>query len=70
MAEDATSKKFLVSSFNNYKFVVFHPIMDQFHEMQHIYSNLQHHYINMDEVFVVSSIIDKLPYSWRDVKNT
>ena len=24
----------------------------------------------MDEVFVVSSIIDKLAYSWRDVKTT
>ena len=70
MTEDATSKKFLVSSFNDYKFVDSRPIMDQFHEMQRIYSNLKHHNIKMDEVFVVSSIIDKLPYSWRDVKKT
>ena len=69
MAEDATSKKFLVSSFNDYKFVDFRSIMDQFHEMQNIYSNLKHFKINMDEMFVVSSIIDKLPYHWRDVIN-
>lgn len=30
--------------------------------MQRIYSNLKHHEINMDEDFVVSNIIDKLPY--------
>ena len=61
MAKDATSKK--VSSFNDYKFIDSGPIMDQFHEMQCIYSNLKHHKINMDEVFVVSNIINKLPYS-------
>ena len=36
MVEDASSKKFLISSFNDYKFVDSWPIMDQFHEMQPI----------------------------------
>ena len=60
MVEDATSKKFLVSNFNDYKFVDSRPIMDQFHELQQIYSNLKHHHIKMDEALVLSSIIDKL----------
>ena len=34
MAEDASSKKFLVSNFNSYKMVENHPIIDQFHELQ------------------------------------
>ena len=70
MAQDATRKKFHLSSFNDYKFVDSHPIMDQFHEIQSIYSNLKRYNIKMDEVFVVSSIIEKLPYSWRDFKKT
>ncbi|XP_021719995.1 uncharacterized protein LOC110687676 [Chenopodium quinoa] len=69
MAEDASSKKFLVSNFNDFKFVDGRSIMDQFHEIQRIYSNLKQHGINVDELFVVSSIIDKLPNSWKDVKH-
>ncbi|XP_021769707.1 uncharacterized protein LOC110733948 [Chenopodium quinoa] len=69
MAEDASSKKFLVSNFNNFKFVDSRSIMDQFHEIQRIYGNLKQHGINVDELFVVSSIIDKLPTSLKDVKH-
>ena len=43
-------------------------IIDQFHELQRLHSNMQIHDIKMDEIFVVSSIIDKLPPSWRDVR--
>ncbi|XP_021769595.1 uncharacterized protein LOC110733833 [Chenopodium quinoa] len=68
MAEDASSKKFLVSKFNNFKFVDSRSIMDQFHEIQRIYGNLKQHGISVNELFVVSSIIDKLPTSWKDVK--
>ena len=28
------------------------------------------HVITMDEIYIVSSIIDKLPSSWRDVRHT
>ena len=33
LAEDASSKKFLVSNFNTYKIVYRRPIFDQFHEL-------------------------------------
>ena len=69
MAEDASSKKFLVSNFNAYKMVENRPIIDQFHDLQRLHSNMQIHDIKMDEIFVVSSIIDKLPPSWRDVRH-
>ncbi|XP_021736275.1 uncharacterized protein LOC110702840 [Chenopodium quinoa] len=69
MAEDASSKKFLVSNFNYYKFVEGRSIMDQFHELQRIYGSLEQHGITMNELFVVSSIIDKLPPSWKNVKH-
>ncbi|XP_021718833.1 uncharacterized protein LOC110686521 [Chenopodium quinoa] len=69
MVEDAFSKKFLVSNFNNFKFVDSRSIMDQFHEIQRIYGNLKQHGINVHKLFVVSSIIDKLPTSWKDVKH-
>lgn len=48
--------------------VDFRSIMDQIYEIQRIYSNLKHHQIKMDEVIIVSSIMYKLPHSWRDVK--
>ncbi|XP_021719494.1 uncharacterized protein LOC110687189 [Chenopodium quinoa] len=69
MAEDASSKKFLVSNFNNFKFVDGRSIMDQFHKLQRIYGSLEQHGISMNELFVVSSIIDKLPPSWKNVKH-
>uniref|UniRef100_A0A1S4CWN7 Zinc finger, CCHC-type n=1 Tax=Nicotiana tabacum TaxID=4097 RepID=A0A1S4CWN7_TOBAC len=68
MSEDAFSKKFLVSQFNNYKMVEGRSIMDQFHEIQRIVSRFVQHKILMDETFIVSSIIDKLPSSWKDSK--
>nr|GFB42988.1 zinc finger, CCHC-type [Tanacetum cinerariifolium] len=36
MAEDASSKKFLVGNFMNYKMVDTRPVMDQYHEMLRI----------------------------------
>ncbi|GKG10531.1 hypothetical protein Tco_0341931, partial [Tanacetum coccineum] len=33
MAEDASSKKFLVCNFNNYKMVDSRPVMEQFNEL-------------------------------------
>ncbi|XP_021732967.1 uncharacterized protein LOC110699757 [Chenopodium quinoa] len=69
MAEDASSKKFLVSNFNNFKFVDGRSIMDQFHELRRIYGSLEQHGIAMNDLFVVSSIIDKLLPSWKNVKH-
>ena len=49
MAEDASSKKFLVSNFNAYKMVVNPSIIDQFHDLQRMYGNMKIHDIKMDE---------------------
>ena len=47
-----------------------HPMMDQFHELQRMYNNIKVHDITMDEIYTVSSIIDKLQNTWRNVKHT
>ena len=69
MAEDASSKKFRVRDFDYYKIVENHPVINQFHELQRMHAKMQIHEIKMDEVFIVSSIIDKLSSSWRDVRH-
>ncbi|GJW27908.1 zinc finger, CCHC-type containing protein [Tanacetum coccineum] len=70
MAEDASSKKFLVSNFNNYKMVDSRPVMEQFNELLRILGQYTQHGLKMDESISVSSIIDKLPPSWKDFKHT
>ncbi|XP_071738652.1 uncharacterized protein [Rutidosis leptorrhynchoides] len=69
MAEDASSKKFLVSNFNNYKMVDSRPVMEQFHEILRILGQFTQHNLKMDESISVSSIIDKLPPSWQTFKH-
>ena len=61
MSEEANSKKFLVSNFNSYKTLDNRPVMDQFRELQHMYNNMKAHDITMDEIYIVSRIIEKLP---------
>ena len=63
MVEDTSSKKFLVSKYNSYKMVDNRLIIDQFHELQKIHANIKLHDINLDEIFIVSNIIDKLSSS-------
>ena len=70
IAEDASSKKFLVSNFNNYKMVDSRPVMEQYNELLRILGQFTQHDIKMDECFAVSSVIDKLPPSWKDFKHT
>jgi len=70
MREDATSKKFLVSHFNNYKMVGNKSVMGQLYEIERILNNYKQHNMNMDETIIVSSIIDKHPPSWKDFKRT
>ncbi|XP_071713240.1 uncharacterized protein [Rutidosis leptorrhynchoides] len=70
IAEDASNKKFLVSNFNNYKIADTRPIMEQFHEILRILGKFTQHNISVDETFMVSYIIDKLPSSWQDFKHT
>ncbi|KAI3825040.1 hypothetical protein L1987_06515 [Smallanthus sonchifolius] len=70
MAEDSSSKKFLVTNFNSYKMVDSRPIMEQFNELLHILGQFEQHKMHMDESISVSSIIDKLPPQWKDFKHT
>ncbi|GJY31229.1 zinc finger, CCHC-type containing protein [Tanacetum coccineum] len=70
MAEDASSKKLLVSNFNNYKMVDSRPVMEQFNELLRILGQYTQHGLKMDESIFVSSVIDKLLPSWKDFKHT
>ncbi|GJV73657.1 zinc finger, CCHC-type containing protein [Tanacetum coccineum] len=54
MAEDASSKKFLVSNFNNYKTVDSRSVMEQYHELLRIIGQFTQHGLNMDESISVS----------------
>ncbi|GKE19434.1 zinc finger, CCHC-type containing protein [Tanacetum coccineum] len=66
MAEDSSSKKFFVSNFNNYKMANSKPVMALFR----ILGQYTQHGLKMDESIFVSSIIDKLPPSWKDFRHT
>ncbi|GJZ15361.1 zinc finger, CCHC-type containing protein [Tanacetum coccineum] len=70
MVEDSSSKKFLVSNFNNYKMVDSRPVMEQYNELLRIHGQYTQHGLKIDESIFVSSIIDKLPPSWKDFKHT
>ncbi|GKC31527.1 hypothetical protein Tco_1038821 [Tanacetum coccineum] len=70
MAEDASSKKFLVSNFTNYKMADSRPVLEQYNELLGILRRFTQHKINMDEAIQFSCIIDKLPLSWKDFKHT
>ncbi|GJZ57254.1 retrovirus-related pol polyprotein from transposon TNT 1-94 [Tanacetum coccineum] len=70
MSEDASSKKFLVSNFNNYKMVDSRPVMEQYNELLRILGQYTHHGLKMDESISISSIIDKFPPSWKGFKHT
>ncbi|XP_028064924.1 uncharacterized protein LOC114268026 [Camellia sinensis] len=70
LTKDATSNKFLVSNFMCFAMIDIKPIMDQFHEIQHILSQFRQKNMNMDESIVVSSVIEKLSSSWKDFKKT
>ncbi|GKB05235.1 zinc finger, CCHC-type containing protein, partial [Tanacetum coccineum] len=70
MTEDASSKKFLVSNFNNYMMVDSRFVIEQYHELLRILGQFTQHGLNMDESISVSSITDKLTPSWKDFKHT
>ncbi|GJR83535.1 zinc finger, CCHC-type containing protein [Tanacetum coccineum] len=46
------------------------PVMEQFNELLRILGQYTQHGLKMDESIFVSSIIDKLPPSWKDFKHT
>ncbi|GJT74555.1 zinc finger, CCHC-type containing protein [Tanacetum coccineum] len=69
MAGDASSKKFFVSNFINYKMTDSRPVIEQYKELGMLGKFTQHK-MNMDEAIQISCIIDKLPPSWKDFKHT
>ncbi|GJW97949.1 hypothetical protein Tco_0179757 [Tanacetum coccineum] len=68
--EYASSKKFLVSNFNNYKMVDSRSVMEQYYELFRILGQFSQHGLNMDESISMSSIMEKLPPSWKDFKHS
>ncbi|GKB32353.1 zinc finger, CCHC-type containing protein [Tanacetum coccineum] len=46
------------------------PVMEQYNELLRILGQYTQHGLKMDESISVSSIIDKLPPSWKDYKHT
>ncbi|GKG10511.1 hypothetical protein Tco_0341911, partial [Tanacetum coccineum] len=70
MAEDALSKKFLVSNFNNYNLLDSRPVMEEYNELLRILGQYTQHGLKMDESISVSSIIDKLHPFMKDFKHT
>ncbi|GJR73898.1 zinc finger, CCHC-type containing protein [Tanacetum coccineum] len=70
MVEDASSKKFLVSNFTNYKMTDSRPFLEQYNELLGILGRFTQHKMNMHKAIQVSCIIDKLPPSWKDFKHT
>ncbi|XP_077242372.1 uncharacterized protein LOC143882861 [Tasmannia lanceolata] len=70
MAEDASSKKFTVSQFLNFRMVNDRSVIDQLHKIQHIVSQIHLQGILLDDSFIVPSIIDKLPPTWKDFRKS
>ncbi|GKA35476.1 zinc finger, CCHC-type containing protein [Tanacetum coccineum] len=66
MAEDSSSKKFLVSNFNNYKMVDSTIRWKSNKELLRILGQYTQHGLKMDESISVSRVIDKLPPSWKE----
>lgn len=60
MTEDSTSKKFLISCFNNYQMIDGRFIMDQFHANEKMLNQFKQYHMKMDETIVVSSKLERL----------
>ncbi|KAH9621475.1 hypothetical protein KSS87_012480 [Heliosperma pusillum] len=69
MDEDATSSKFLVSRFMNFKMTDSRPVSEQFNELVHIINLFCQYDMPMNENMSVASIIEKLPPSWKKFKH-
>ncbi|GJV97172.1 zinc finger, CCHC-type containing protein, partial [Tanacetum coccineum] len=70
MVGDASSKKFIVSNFTNYKMTDSRPVLEQYNEILGILGRFTQHKMNMDEFIQVSCIIDKLLPLWKYFKHT
>ena len=57
MVDDVSSKKFLISNFNNYKMVDSRRVMKQYKEFFHIVGQFAQHGIKMDEFIFESTML-------------
>nr|GEX26775.1 zinc finger, CCHC-type [Tanacetum cinerariifolium] len=65
MAEDASSKKFIVNNFTNYKMTDSRPVLEQYNELLEILGRFTQHKMNMDESIQSVGIIHETtaPYT-------
>lgn len=69
MQEDGSNKKFIVSTFNNYKMIDGRIVMHQLAELECILNHFTQHNMHMYETIIVSSIIDRHRNISREVLN-
>ena len=67
-SEVASSKKFVIGKFLNYKMSGTKFVVKQVEELQVIVHELDEENLGPKEGFVVGSIIEKLPSNWKDFK--
>ena len=69
LAEEASSKKFLVSNYMEFKMVDDKSITEQVQEFQLIANKIAISGIALDENFHVGAIVSKLPPSWKEYQS-
>ena len=67
--EDAGTEKFIVGQFLEYKMVDSKTIISQVQEFQLILQEIETEGMILPETFLVATIVEKLPPTWRDFKN-
>ncbi|KAG7564246.1 Zinc finger CCHC-type [Arabidopsis suecica] len=67
-SEVASAKKFIVGKFLNFKMSDTISVVKQVEEMQNFAHELKDEGMGLNEAFLVASIIEKLPPTWKDFK--
>ena len=67
-AEEAGTKKFLISKYFEYKFNGDMPILSQVHELQVLVNQLKVADVILPKLFQVGAIISKVPSSWKSYR--
>ena len=67
--EDAGTKKFIVGKLLDYKMVDSKTVLSQVQELQVILHEIHAEGMSVSESFQVATIIEKLPPTWKDLKN-
>ena len=68
--EESGDKKYAVGRYLNFKMIDYKPILPQVHEFQSLVSEIVKEGIWVDEQFQVTTIIEKLPSTWKDIQKT